>query len=105
MHGILFVMTPLAKNLAGIGLVLEIVTTVLRSLLEKAKIKNNIFAIQVSLDSPSILKTPISSPLQLVEKFSLNALLTQLENVIYSKKTLGISEPIIFEVKVVYNPD
>jgi len=99
----LFTLTPLAMQLSGIGLLLECVTLVLKALLSLTKMQENIFAIQISLDNPLLLETPISSALQLVERFSLNALLTQLENVMYSKKTLGISSPLILEVKIVYD--
>jgi len=99
----LFTLTPLAMQLSAIGLLLECVALVLKALLANIKMEENIFAIQVSLDNPLLLETPISSALQLVERFSLNGLLTQLENVMYSKKTLGISSPLILEVKAVYD--
>jgi len=73
----LFAMSPLAIQLAGVGLLVECVALVLKSLLNILESNSEIFAIQIALDAPDTLEIPISTPLQLVQKFSLNKLLTQ----------------------------
>lgn len=61
-------------------------------------------AIQISLDSPNYLDHPITSSVQLIENFSIDNFLFQVNNTLNSKDKLGINEPLIFECKVINKP-
>jgi len=99
------IFTPLASQLAAIGLLLEVVLYSLRSLLNsQLSINERVLACQVALDSPFVLTEPISSPLQLIEHFNLSSLIYQLERVLQSKKTLGMDSPLVVDIKRIYAP-
>lgn len=75
-HKTNFLFTELSKDLCTRGYQLEVVTSVLNHLLQTQRLQK-VYAIAVSLDQPSVLDNPISSPFSLTENFSIEKFLYQ----------------------------
>lgn len=75
-HKTSFLFTDLSRNLCSQGYQLEVITMVLNHLLQTQRLEK-VYALAVSLDQPSTLESPISSPFSLVENFSIEKFLYQ----------------------------